>query len=143
MLSKAMKIGFRWVLLVALAIVFNAACNAIAASSASAEVFELVEVRGLGPELDGKKVGLTLWGRGGEKKKGTRGSDYLDLVMGDETGNIKVFSTFPVYGFFGNQHDVVGTYHEEGRFAGYLAEKYIVITLIRRVWHEDGKSQTD
>lgn len=94
----------------------------------------LVPLERIGSQYDSQRVSVFGWVRSVEVKKGRRGSDYVELVLGEGDATVNVYSLTPVYNILDAYVVVQGTYREEGRIAGFLADHFITAEIIVRDW---------
>ncbi len=94
----------------------------------------LVNVSELSEAYHGKRVAVMGWARSSEALRGRMGSHYLKTELGDEGQTVTVFTEFPAYNIVNNRVIVQGVYHHHGRYAGYLADHFIVADALMRDW---------
>ncbi len=94
----------------------------------------LVDVSELSEAYDGKRVAVMGWARSAETKRGRMGSNYVETKLGEEDNSVTVFSSFPPYNIVNSRVIVQGVYHHHGRYAGFLADHYIVAEALMKDW---------
>ncbi len=94
----------------------------------------LVDVSELSEAFDGKRVAVMGWARSAETKRGRLGSNFVETKLGEDGQSVTVFSDFPPYNILNNRVIVQGVYHHQGRYAGMLADHFIVADTLMRDW---------
>lgn len=94
----------------------------------------LVPLENMGPQYDSQRVSVFGWVRSIEVKEGRRGSNYVEIVLGEGDATVNVYSLTPVYNILDAYVVVQGTYREQGRIAGFLADHFIAAEVIVRDW---------
>lgn len=79
---------------------------------------------------DMERVTIIAYARSCEATRGRMGSNYIKCRMGEGDHEINAYADFPLYNAINKRLLIQGTYHHEGRFAGMLADHFIIAETV-------------